>query len=65
VIGFGGGSPMDSAKVIAHLAGENEQPLGTLYGVGLAKGPKLPLLLIPTTSRKALSQIAYMLTAYC
>ena len=50
VIGFGGGSPMDSAKVIAHLAGDNEQPIESLYGVGLAKVPKLPLLLIPTTS---------------
>lgn len=49
VIGFGGGSPMDTAKVIAHLAGCN-QPLKTMYGVGLAKGPKLPLLLIPTTA---------------
>ena len=50
VIGFGGGSPMDSAKVMAHLAGDNEQPIESLYGVGLAKGPKLPLLLIPTTA---------------
>ncbi|MEE9347513.1 MAG: iron-containing alcohol dehydrogenase [Robiginitomaculum sp.] len=49
VIGFGGGSPMDSAKVIAHLAG-CDQPIDTLYGVGNAKGPALPLLLIPTTS---------------
>ena len=49
VIGFGGGSPMDTAKVIAHLAG-SDQPLESLYGVGLAKGPTLPLLLIPTTS---------------
>lgn len=49
VIGFGGGSPMDTAKVIAHLAG-CDQPLETMYGVGLAKGPSLPLLLIPTTS---------------
>ncbi len=50
VIGFGGGSPMDTAKVIAHLCGDNEQPLNQLYGVGQAKGPKLPLLLIPTTA---------------
>ena len=49
VIGFGGGSPMDTAKVIAHLAG-CDQPLESLYGVGLAKGPTLPLLLIPTTA---------------
>lgn len=50
VIGFGGGSPMDTAKVIAHLCGDNEQPLAQIYGVGQAKGPKLPLLLIPTTA---------------
>ena len=49
VIGFGGGSPMDTAKVAAHLAG-CDQPLESMYGVGNAKGPKLPLLLIPTTS---------------
>ena len=49
VIGFGGGSPMDTAKVAAHLAG-CDQPLETMYGVNNAKGPKLPLLLIPTTS---------------
>ena len=49
VIGFGGGSPMDTAKVIAHLVG-CDQPLETMYGVGNAKGPTLPLMLIPTTS---------------
>jgi len=49
VIGFGGGSPMDTAKVIAHLAG-CDQPIKSLYGVGNANGPTLPLLLIPTTS---------------
>ncbi len=49
IIGFGGGSPMDTAKVIAHLA-FSDQPLNTLYGVNNAKGPALPLLLIPTTA---------------
>ncbi len=49
VIGFGGGSPMDSAKVAACLAG-SDQPLETMYGVGQVKGPRLPLCLIPTTS---------------
>ena len=49
IIGFGGGSPMDTAKVIAHLCG-SDQPLKSLYGVGNAKGPALPLMLIPTTS---------------
>jgi len=49
IIGFGGGSPMDTAKVIAHLVG-SDQPLETMYGVGKAVGTSLPLLLIPTTS---------------
>jgi len=49
IIGFGGGSPMDAAKVIAHLCA-SDQPLSSLYGVGNAKGPTLPLMLIPTTS---------------
>ncbi|WP_371396692.1 iron-containing alcohol dehydrogenase [Fretibacter rubidus] len=49
IIGFGGGSPMDTAKVIAHLCG-CDQPLESLYGVGQAKGPSLPLMLIPTTA---------------
>jgi alcohol dehydrogenase len=49
IIGFGGGSPMDTAKVIAYLAA-NDRPIGSVYGVGLAVGPRLPLLLIPTTA---------------
>jgi len=49
IIGFGGGSPMDAAKVISHLCG-SDQPLKSLYGVDNAKGPTLPLMLIPTTS---------------
>ena len=49
VIGFGGGSPMDTAKVAACLAG-SDQPLETMYGVNQVKGSRLPLLLIPTTS---------------
>ena len=49
IIGFGGGSPMDTAKVIAHLVG-SDQPLESLYGVGKALGPKIPLLLVPTTA---------------
>ena len=49
IIGFGGGSPMDTAKVMAHLIG-CDQKIEQLYGVGIAKGPSAPLMLIPTTA---------------
>lgn len=49
VIGFGGGSSMDVAKVVALLCGA-DQPLDEIYGVGLARGRRLPLMLVPTTA---------------
>lgn len=49
VIGFGGGSSLDVAKLVALLAAGREV-LGDVYGVGKAKGPRLPLVLVPTTS---------------
>ncbi|HZH51057.1 MAG TPA: iron-containing alcohol dehydrogenase [Microvirga sp.] len=49
VIGFGGGSSIDVAKLVALLATGNES-LADIYGVGLAKGPRLPLLAVPTTA---------------
>lgn len=49
VIGFGGGSSMDVAKLAALLA-RSEEALADIYGVGLAKGPRLPLMLVPTTA---------------
>lgn len=49
VLGLGGGSPMDVAKLIALVAGGGET-LADIYGVGLAKGPRLPLVLVPTTA---------------
>lgn len=49
VVGFGGGSPMDVAKLAALLLGSGEV-LADIYGVGLAKGPRLPLALVPTTA---------------
>ncbi|PIE09749.1 MAG: alcohol dehydrogenase [Rhodobacterales bacterium] len=49
VVGFGGGSSMDVAKVVALLA-RSTQPLDALYGVGLARGARLPLVLVPTTA---------------
>jgi len=49
IIGFGGGSSMDTAKVVAALAA-GKQPIEQMYGVGKVTGPRLPLLLIPTTA---------------
>ncbi len=49
VIGFGGGSSMDVAKLIALLVGGGEK-LDDVYGVGMAKGQRLPLIQIPTTA---------------
>lgn len=49
VIGFGGGSSMDTAKLIALMAKSGES-LEDIYGVGNAKGQRLPLVLIPTTA---------------
>lgn len=49
VIGFGGGSSMDVAKLIALLIGGGEK-LDDVYGVGQAKGTRLPLIQIPTTA---------------
>jgi len=49
VVGFGGGSPMDVAKLAAYLLGSGDD-LDSIWGVGLAKGKKLPLALVPTTA---------------
>ncbi|MGB2246997.1 MAG: iron-containing alcohol dehydrogenase [Alcanivorax sediminis] len=51
VIGFGGGSSMDVAKLVALLAHPSAtQKLADIYGVGLANGPRLPLVQVPTTA---------------
>ena len=49
VIGFGGGSSMDVAKVVAVLMAAG-QSLADIYGVDQVAGPRLPLILIPTTA---------------
>ncbi|CAN7671700.1 iron-containing alcohol dehydrogenase [Pararhizobium sp. LjRoot235] len=49
VIGFGGGSSLDVAKLVALLCGSGEDIDGA-WGVGNAKGPRLPLVLVPTTA---------------
>ncbi|MCP3056186.1 iron-containing alcohol dehydrogenase [Aurantimonas marianensis] len=49
VLGFGGGSSLDVAKLAALIAGSGEN-LDEAWGVGNAKGPRLPLVLVPTTA---------------
>jgi alcohol dehydrogenase class IV len=49
VIGLGGGSPMDAAKVIA-AAATNDGPIGAFAGYHRIPRPGLPLVLIPTTA---------------
>ncbi len=49
VIGFGGGSPMDVAKLAAYLLGSGDD-LDAIWGVGKATGRRLPLVLVPTTA---------------
>lgn len=49
VVSIGGGSSLDVAKLAALLAAGREK-LEDIYGVGNAKGPRLPLILVPTTA---------------
>jgi len=49
VASVGGGSSMDTAKLIAVLIG-SDQPMTEMYGVGLVRGGRLPLVLAPTTA---------------
>lgn len=49
VVAIGGGSSMDVAKLVALLAHGNEK-LADIYGVGMVKGKRLPLILAPTTA---------------
>ena len=49
IIGFGGGSSMDVAKLAGLILGSQEN-LDEAWGVANAKGPRLPLVLYPTTA---------------
>jgi alcohol dehydrogenase class IV len=49
VVGLGGGSSMDTAKLVALLAGSGAA-LDAVWGVEVANGPRLPLIQIPTTA---------------
>lgn len=51
VVGFGGGSSMDVAKVVAFLAQPDcGQCVSDIYGVGMCRGSRLPLVQVPTTA---------------
>ena len=65
IIGFGGGSSMDVAKLVALLAHPNcTQTLQDIYGVGNARGQRLPLIQVPTTAGTGseVTQIAIITT---
>lgn len=49
VVAIGGGSSMDVAKLVALLA-QGDEKLADIYGVGMVKGKRLPLILAPTTA---------------
>ena len=49
VVGLGGGSAMDTAKLVALLAA-TPQPIEAIYGLNLARGPRLTLVQVPTTA---------------
>jgi alcohol dehydrogenase class IV len=49
VVGFGGGSSLDAAKLAALLAAGDTR-LEDIYGVDKVRGARLPLVLVPTTA---------------
>ncbi|CAN7491705.1 iron-containing alcohol dehydrogenase [Pseudomonas umsongensis] len=49
VVGFGGGSSLDAAKLAALLLRGGEE-LAKIYGINQSKGARLPLILVPTTA---------------
>jgi alcohol dehydrogenase len=51
VVGFGGGSSMDVAKLVSLLASPRcQQALHEMYGVGACVGERLRLVQVPTTA---------------
>ena len=51
VVSVGGGSSLDTAKLISILSHPKaRQDLNDMYGVGMVKGARLPLVLAPTTA---------------
>lgn len=49
IVGLGGGSSLDVAKIVSVLM-TNPGPLSSYFGMGQVPGPGLPLILVPTTA---------------
>jgi alcohol dehydrogenase class IV len=49
VVGLGGGSPLDVAKLVAALL-DGRQAVREVFGIGLLRGRATPLVCIPTTA---------------
>jgi alcohol dehydrogenase class IV len=49
IVGIGGGSSMDVAKVVAAI-GQSGQPISEAYGIGNLQSGRLPLVQLPTTA---------------
>ena len=49
IVGFGGGSAMDLAKLVALLV-SHDAPLATFYGENRVPGPAVPVVAVPTTA---------------
>lgn len=49
VVGLGGGSSLDTAKLVALMI-NSDQPIEEMYGTNLARGTRVPLIQVPTTA---------------
>lgn len=50
IVGVGGGSSMDAAKLTAFMCGDTKQSINDVYGVDKCVGRRLPLIMVPTTA---------------
>ena len=60
VVGVGGGSSMDAAKLAAFMVGDTSQELADVYGVGLTRGRRLPLIQVTVELGFGLSKFLFL-----